>query len=118
ASVFLALVQESLGAGAAHTCVEDQGSAADPGDAARQREQVGRVEVVEDAEREHDVERAVPLGSQVADVAQLEVDLELERTRGEAGLLDVRLSPLDCHYLGAAPCELECVHPLEAGEVE
>ena len=74
--------------------------------------------MVEDAEREHEVELSMPLGAQVPHVPELEVDLEPERTRGEARLLETRLASLDRDDDGAAPRELERIHALEASEVE
>ena len=78
----------------------------------------GSVEVVQDPKAEDEVELAVRCTVEVAHVAEPEVDVEPERPAGEAGLLEIRLTPFDRHDLRAAPRELERVHPLEAGEVE
>ena len=94
--------------------VDDERAAADGGDPVDELEDVGGVEVVEDAEAEHDVELAVLVSAQVTHVAEPKVDVEAERAGGESRLLEVRLAALDRDDLCAARRELERVHPLEA----
>src|SRR5205814_1172637 len=80
-------------------------------------EDVRRVEVVEDAEAEHDVEAAVLLDREVADVVLHQPDsVEAARLGGQTGLFDVGLASLDPEHLGAVQGQLDPVEPLEAGQ--
>src|SRR5437588_578025 len=101
----------------ARTCGHSPASVCD---STEEREDVWRIEVVEDAEAEDRIELAVALARKVTHVAELEVDasFELERAGGEAGFLQVCLATLDRHDIRATCGELERVHALEAGEVE
>ena len=99
--------------------IEDQDAVADVGELPQEREHVVRVQVVEQADAEHDVERPVPLAAERAHVLLEQLEpIEAERLLGHTGLLDVRLAPLDRDRLGAVRRELDGVLPLERPEVE
>src|SRR5579862_581321 len=118
ALVLVASKAEALVPRAPHPGVDDQSAGADRADPLDHGKEVVGIQVIEDAEGEHEIELAVPFAVEVADVAELEVDIEVECSRSEARLLDVRLPPFDCNDLGAALRELERVHAFEGCEIE
>ena len=118
AAILIAVVLQHLRRRGADARVDDERAARDGPDSADHREEVCDIEVVEDAEGEDEIELAVTVGRKIADVAELEVDIQTERARGETRFLDVRLAAFDRDHLCAAARELERIHAFEAGEIE
>jgi hypothetical protein len=85
----------------------------------KQLEDVGRIEVIEEPQAENDVERAVPLWVECADVLQpyLQI-LEPERLLCQAHLLETCLSAFDGYDRGTLPSEFHGEETLERSQIE
>ncbi len=98
--------------------IDDRRPPRKPVDRVHELEHVRGVEVVEDPEREHEIE-LLSIGAEFAHVALPELDvLEPDGLGGENGAGDVSLPTLDAEHLRALASELDREKALHAGEVE
>src|SRR5262245_43601600 len=88
-------------------------------DLLQKSEHIRRIQVIEDAQAENDVEKAVFCDGEVSNVIldQLEC-LEPQRLLGKTCLLKICVPALDSHHSRPMTGKLHRVHSLQAGEVD
>ena len=105
--------------GRADVRVDDSDATTDCMDLFEQPERISSLEVVEDPEAKHDIERAIAFDIEISNVVEDELEaFETEGVFGEHRLLDVGFAALDPDDLRAAERKLHGVQAFEAGKIK